>query len=59
MTVTNTVDFTQAYKEAGISAKDAKNYTWHHVADFDPTTGKAIMQLVKTQTHINAFPQRN
>ncbi|MCX8662519.1 HNH endonuclease [Gilliamella sp. B2911] len=51
-------DFTQAYKEAGISAKDAKDYTWHHVADFDPTTGKFTMQLVKTQTHIDSYPHK-
>ncbi|MBC9130878.1 HNH endonuclease [Frischella sp. Ac13] len=51
-------DFTQAYKQADISAKYAKNYTWHHVADFDPITGKSTMQLVKTQTHIDLFPHK-
>jgi hypothetical protein len=41
-------DFTAAYKEAGITKKAAAGYTWHHVDDFDPRTGKTTMQLVKT-----------
>ena len=41
-------DFTAAYKEAGISKTQAKGYTWHHVDDFNPKTGKTTMQLVKT-----------
>ncbi|EBS7636825.1 HNH endonuclease [Salmonella enterica] len=41
-------DFTAAYKEAGISRAEALKYTWHHVDDFDPDTGKTTMQLVKT-----------
>ena len=41
-------DFTAAFKEAGIPRADAKGYTWHHVDDFDPKTGKTTMQLVKT-----------
>ena len=41
-------DFTAAYKEAGITKAQAKGYTWHHVDDFNPKTGKSTMQLVKT-----------
>ncbi|HYL97687.1 MAG TPA: RHS repeat-associated core domain-containing protein, partial [Blastocatellia bacterium] len=44
-------DFTQAFEQAGISRSDAKGYTWHHVDDFDPATGKTTMQLVKTDAH--------
>nr|WP_149658779.1 RHS repeat-associated core domain-containing protein [Pseudomonas sp. ANT_J12] len=49
-------DFTQAYKEAGIKASAADDYTWHHVDDFDPKTGKTTMQLVKTTAHEATFP---
>jgi RHS repeat-associated protein len=49
-------DFTQAYKEAGIKASVADDYTWHHVDDFDPETGKTTMQLVKTSAHEATFP---
>ncbi|MFJ3485590.1 RHS repeat-associated core domain-containing protein [Pseudomonas sp. NPDC090202] len=49
-------DFTQAYKEAGIKASAADDYTWHHLDDFDPKTGKTTMQLVKTSAHEATFP---
>jgi hypothetical protein len=49
-------DFVQAFKEAGISKADASGYTWHHLDDFNPETGKTTMQLVKTQAHIESFP---
>ncbi|SEU11818.1 RHS repeat-associated core domain-containing protein, partial [Pseudomonas graminis] len=51
-----TRDFTQAYKEAGIKVSAADDYTWHHVDDFDPKTGKTTMQLVKTSAHEATFP---
>ena len=55
-------DFTGAYKEAGISGKIKKQvdseYTWHHVADFNPETGECTMQLVKTETHIASLPHK-
>nr|WP_106781358.1 RHS repeat-associated core domain-containing protein [Lysinibacillus timonensis] len=51
-------DFTAAYREAGIKRKDADDYTWHHVADFDPITGKSTMQLVKTETHKASLPHQ-
>ena len=55
-------DFTQAYKEAGISGSrradvDAK-YTWHHLDDFDPVTGESSMQLVETRAHQKNTPHR-
>jgi RHS repeat-associated protein len=49
-------DFTQAFKEAGISKKAATDYTWHHVDDFNPKTGTTTMQLVKTTAHEATFP---
>jgi RHS repeat-associated protein len=49
-------DFTQAFKQAGISKKDATDYTWHHVDDFDAKTGTTTMQLVKTKAHEATFP---
>jgi hypothetical protein len=51
-------DFTAAFKEANIDKSSATNYTWHHVADFDPETGKSTMQLVKTTTHIATYPHK-
>ena len=55
-------DFTEAYKEAGISGEIKKQvdseYTWHHVADFNPETGECTMQLVKTETHIASLPHK-
>jgi len=42
-------DFTAAYKAAGITKKQAKGYTWHHVDDFNSSIGKTTMQLVKTK----------
>ncbi|WP_218968139.1 RHS repeat-associated core domain-containing protein, partial [Pseudomonas syringae] len=49
-------DFTQAYKEAGIKPSAADDYTWHHLDDFDPKTGKTTMQLVTTSAHEATFP---
>ncbi|AXF23527.1 type IV secretion protein Rhs [Burkholderia pyrrocinia] len=49
-------DFTQAYKLAGIRPAQAKNYTWHHVRDFNPASGETTMQLVTTAAHEASFP---
>ena len=51
-------DFTRAYKEAGISKADADGYTWHHVHDFDSTTGKSTMELVTTEAHEATLPHK-
>ncbi|ELY6347080.1 RHS domain-containing protein, partial [Cronobacter muytjensii] len=51
-------DFTEAYKQAGITKAEAHGYTWHHVDDFDPSTGKTTMQLVKTSAHEATFPHK-
>ena len=49
-------DFTEAFKKAGITKAESTGYTWHHLDDFDPTTGKTTMQLVKTSAHEDTFP---
>ncbi|ECS6017769.1 type IV secretion protein Rhs, partial [Salmonella enterica subsp. enterica serovar Uganda] len=49
-------DFTEAFKKAGITKAESTGYTWHHLDDFDPTTGKTTMQLVKTSAHEGTFP---
>ena len=58
LTGSRSSDFTRAFKEAGISKSDATGYTWHHVGDFDPNTGKSTMQLVKTSTHEASLPHK-
>ena len=50
-----TRDFTQANKAAGFT-KTPQGYTWHHVADFDPSTGKTTMQLVTRTAHEATYP---
>jgi RHS repeat-associated protein len=51
-------DFTEAFKKSGIDRKLADDYTWHHVADFDPTTGETTMQLIKTDIHKATIPHK-
>ncbi|HEY0778075.1 MAG TPA: RHS repeat-associated core domain-containing protein [Gemmatirosa sp.] len=52
-------DFTEAYRVSAIPRADAEgSYTWHHVADFDPATGKTTMQLVQTPTHESTLPHQ-
>jgi hypothetical protein len=51
-------DFTEAFKESKIPRADAADYTWHHVNDFDPQTGKTTLQLVKTPTHEASLPHK-
>ncbi|WP_260434957.1 RHS repeat-associated core domain-containing protein [Burkholderia sp. Bp8992] len=49
-------DFVQAFKEANNSKADVTGYTWRHLNDFNPETGRTTMQLVKAQAHIGTFP---
>ena len=52
-------DFTEAYKQAGLSKAQVKSigkYTWHHLDDFDPVTGKGTMQLVTQAAHEASLP---
>jgi RHS repeat-associated protein len=54
-------DFTLAYKEAGFTPAEAAaakraGYTWHHVRNYDPVTGRSDMQLVLRTTHEATYP---
>lgn len=50
-------DFKEANRLAGFSgAKAPKDYTWHHLDDFNPETGEATMQLVETRAHEATYP---
>jgi RHS repeat-associated protein len=54
-------DFTLAYKEAGFTPAEAAaakkaGYTWHHVRDYDPVSGRSSMQLVLRTTHEASYP---
>ncbi|QCY13041.1 RHS repeat protein [Pseudomonas sp. MPC6] len=52
-------DFTEAYRQAGLKEADVKaqgKFTWHHLDDFDPATGKTTMQLVTRSAHEASLP---
>ncbi|HYC85213.1 MAG TPA: HNH endonuclease [Chryseosolibacter sp.] len=50
-------DFHRANQAANLPGTTAPtNYTWHHLDDFDPETGEATMQLVKTTDHVGTTP---
>lgn len=54
MTGNRTSDFRVANKEAGLSefgSDPPEGYTWHHVDDFNPASGKCTMQLVDSNAH--------
>jgi hypothetical protein len=40
--------------KSGLSAP--KGYTWHHCDDYDPETGYATLELVKTKAHKATIP---
>ena len=42
-------------KLAGLTNKP-KNYTWHHLDDYNPLNGTCSMQLVETSIHIKCNP---
>ena len=45
-------DFKAANEKAGIPGTDApEGYTWHHVDEYNPKTGKGTMQLVRSDAH--------
>ena len=43
-----------AYELSGIIKN--KNYTWHHLDDYDPITNTCTMQLVSKDIHIATIP---
>ena len=50
MTGSRDADFKAANIAAGI-LNQPKDYTWHHVDDYDPVTNTCTMQLVITEVH--------
>lgn len=45
-------DFKAANALAGLpGAKAPSGFTWHHLDDFDPLTGRATMQLIEQGAH--------
>jgi hypothetical protein len=52
-------DFKEANRLAGFrGARPPKGYTWHHLADYDPATGEATMQLVEIGAHEATYPHK-
>jgi TANFOR domain-containing protein len=50
-------DVELANQAAGIAGKSTPTgYTWHHLDDFNPATGKCTMQLVKSTEHQKCRP---
>jgi YD repeat-containing protein len=49
------MDFELANRAAGLAETPA-NYVWHHVADFEPLTGKATLELVEIGAHKATYP---
>ncbi|WP_233266237.1 HNH endonuclease signature motif containing protein [Myroides fluvii] len=54
LTGTRRFDDKLAYELAGI--KKTKNYTWHHLDDYDPMDGTCTMQLVDKDVHRASIP---
>jgi len=42
---------TEAFKQAGITKAEFTDYTWHHLDDFDPITGKTAIELVEISAY--------
>lgn len=52
-------DFKEANRLAGFpGSKPPKGYTWHHIDNFNPSSGRCTMQLVKTGAHEATVPHR-
>lgn len=55
-------DFTRAFDDVNIPSSERekilKDYTWHHVDDYDEAAGKCSMQLVKKDAHRATYPHR-
>ncbi|MBC8884062.1 HNH endonuclease [Flavobacterium piscinae] len=54
MTGSRRLDDKLAYELSGI--KKDKNYTWHHLDDYDPMTNTCSMQLVNLEIHVKTYP---
>lgn len=51
-------DFRVANGKAGFTNGTPKGYSWHHLDDFNPKTGKATLQLVHRDAHEATYPHR-
>lgn len=50
-------DFSAANQAANISgSKTPKGYVWHHMDDYNPSTGMSTIQLVKSDIHTSTIP---
>ena len=50
-------DYKEANRLAGFKgAESPDGYSWHHLADFNPETGEATMQLVQRKAHKATYP---
>lgn len=56
MTGSYSGDFSAANQAAGLGSKTPKGYTWHHLDDYNSSTGEATLQLIKTSTHQKTIP---
>lgn len=54
LTGTRRNDDRLAYELSGI--RKNKNYTWHHLDDYDSTTNTCTMQLVDLEIHVKTYP---
>lgn len=55
LTGSRRADFKLANKLGGFADKP-DGYTWHHVGDFNPATGTATLELVRTGAHTATYP---
>jgi hypothetical protein len=57
-TGTHARDYGAANRAAGFgdTQKAPRNYTWHHLDDYDPITNTGTMQLVRSNTHKATYP---
>ena len=57
LTGSRSADFAAA-NEAGGFSEQPDNYTWHHVDDFDQSSGQSSMELVQSDAHQATFPHK-
>ncbi len=51
-------DFKEAFRLSGINPDMAKDYTWHHLDNFNSSNGECTMQLIKTTAHKASLPHQ-
>ena len=50
------IDIRNAWKKSNFNKIDFKDYTWHHIDDYNPITEECTMQLVERQIHEWSYP---